>query len=396
MASGTTEPLIGVINAGSSSLKLSFYEGDRTVLSGQVAGLGVCPVASATDATGQAIAPPDLRAVPQTPCGLLTEILPWARGMLGNRSFAALGHRVVHGGIRHSKPARVTPALLAELEALAPLAPLHEPHNLAPIRMAMELAPDLPQVACFDTAFHRTMPEVEQAFALPGELADEGIRRYGFHGLSYEYIASVLPSHAPEIADGRVVVAHLGNGCSACAMRAGKSVATTMSFTALDGLPMGTRCGALDPGVILYLLQQKGLSVDRLADLLYRRSGVLGLSGISSDFRVLLASDEPRARFAIDVFCYDVARQLGSLAAALGGLDGLVFTGGIGENAVPIRSAICKACSWLGVELDEPSNRQASARITRASSRVAGYVIKTDENRMIARHTRALLETQAR
>ncbi len=322
-------------------------------------------------------------------------MLPWAREQLGDRRLAALGHRVVHGGARHSKPARVTPELLAELEALVPLAPLHEPHNLAPIRMALTMNPELPQVACFDTAFHRTAPELEQAFALPYALYDEGVRRYGFHGLSYEYIASVLPQRAPEIAGGRVVVAHLGNGCSACAMQAGRSVATTMGFTALDGLPMGTRCGALDPGVVLYLMQQKGMSPEAVTDLLYRRSGMLGISGVSSDFRELLASPEPRARFAVEAFCYWTARQIGSLAVALGGLDGIVFTAGVGENAAPIRAAICGACAWLGVELDEAANAAHSDPHHDPTSRIGAYVIKTDENLMIARHARALLSSPA-
>jgi acetate kinase len=306
---------------------------------------------------------------------------------------AALGHRVVHGGMRHSEPARVTPELLTELEELVPLAPLHEPHNLAPIRTAMRLNPELPQIACFDTAFHRTAPELEQAFALPYTLYEEGIRRYGFHGLSYEYIASVLPETAPEIADGRVVVAHLGNGCSACAMQARRSVATTMGFTALDGIPMGTRCGVLDPGVVLHLMQQKGMTAETLVDLLYRRSGMLGVSGVSSDFRELLASDKPRARFAIDLFCYNAARHIGSLAAALGGLDGLVFTGGVGENAAAIREQICRASAWLGLELDTLANNRHQNKISTASSRVAAYVIKTDENLMIARHARALIRS---
>jgi acetate kinase len=384
--------LIGVINAGSSSLKFSFYEGERRLLTGQVDGLGVRPSASATGPDGEAIVPPDLGAAPpSTPSELLPAIIPWARESLGARRLAALGHRVVHGGLRHSKPARVTPELLAELEALVPLAPLHEPHNLAPIRTAMTLNPDLPQVACFDTAFHRTASEVEQAFALPYALYEEGVRRYGFHGLSYEYIASVLPAQAPEIADGRVIVLHLGNGCSACALKARTSVATTMGFTALDGLPMGTRCGELDAGVVLHLIQQKGMSAEALVDLLYRRSGMLGLSGISSDFRELLASKEPRARFALEVFYDRAARQIGSLAAALGGIDGIVFTAGVGENAVPVRSAICRGCSWLGLELDEAANREHRTRISTPQSRVGAYVIKTDENLMIARHARALV-----
>jgi acetate kinase len=386
------EPLIGVINAGSSSLKFSFYEGERRILGGQVDGIGARPSASATGPEGEKIMPPDLGAKPPSvPSEVLPAILPWARERLGNRQLAAAGHRVVHGGLRYSRPARVTAELLAELEALVPLAPLHEPYNLAPIKLAMTLNPGLPQVACFDTAFHRTAPEVDQAFALPYSFFEEGIRRYGFHGLSYEYIASVLPERAPEIANGRVVVAHLGNGCSACAMRDRVSIATTMGFTALDGLPMGTRCGELDAGVVLYLLQQKGMSPDELVDLLYKRSGMLGLSGISSDFRELLASDNPRARFAVELFCNRVARHIASLAAALGGLDGLVFTAGVGENAAPVRSAICRACAWLGLELDEAANREPKGRISTPTSRVAAYVIKTDENLMIARHARALV-----
>ena len=392
MSKTSSEPLIGVINAGSSSVKFSFYEGDRRILTGQVEGIGAHPSAIATGPQGEKLAPPDLGTKPPTvPSEVLPAILPWARERLGHRRLAALGHRVVHGGLHHTRPARVTAELMAELEALVPLAPLHEPHNLAPIKLAMSLNPELPQVACFDTAFHRTAPEVEQAFALPYSLYEEGIRRYGFHGLSYEYIASVLPERAPEIANGRVIVAHLGNGCSACAMRNRVSIATTMGFTALDGLPMGTRSGDLDPGIVLHLIQQKGMSAEQLVDLLYRRSGMLGLSGVSSDFRKLLGSDEPRARFAIDVFCYRVAGHIGSLAAALGGLDGIVFTAGVGENAAPVRSAICRACAWLGLELDEAANRENKERISALNSRVAAYVIKTDENLMIARHARALV-----
>src|SRR6266566_385449 len=394
MPETAAEPLIGVINAGSSSLKFSFYEGERRILTGQVDGIGARPSASATGPDGEKLAPPDLGAKPPTvPSEVLPAVLPWARERLGDRRLAALGHRVVHGGLRYSRPARVTPKLLTELEALVPLAPLHEPYNLAPIKMAMTLNLGLPQVACFDTAFHRTVPEVDQAFALPYSFYEEGVRRYGFHGLSYEYIASALPERAPEIANGRVVVAHLGNGCSACAMRNRVSLATTMGFTALDGLPMGTRCGELDPGVVLHLIQQKGMSAEELVDLLYRRSGMLGLSGVSSDFRELLASDDPRARFAVELFCNRVARHIASLAAALGGLDGIVFTAGVGENAAPVRSAICRACAWLGLELDEAANREHSIRISRSKSRVAAYVIKTDENLMIARHAGALVRS---
>ena len=387
-----TEQLIGVINAGSSSLKFSVYAGDHRLLDGQVDGIGVRPAAKARDAAGVALPPPELGVSPPgTPADALVAIMPWLNDRLGGRRFAALGHRVVHGGPNHAAPCLVTPALLAELDTLSPLAPLHQPHNLAPIRAAMARAPDLPQVACFDTAFHRTIPEVSQVFALPRAMADRGIRRYGFHGLSYDYIASVLPRVAPEIARGRVVVAHLGNGASLCALRDGRSVATTMGFSALDGLPMGTRCGQLDPAVVLHLLATEGMSVGDVEALLYRKSGLLGLSGISSDVRELLASDQPSARFAIEVFVHQVARNIGSLAAALGGLDGIVFTAGVGENAVPIRSAICAACAWLGVELDPAANAAGGPRITAPGSRVAAYVIPTEENLMIARQTRALL-----
>ena len=386
-------PLVGVVNAGSSSLKFALCEAERRVLSGAVDGIGTRrPRVRATEADGAEVAPPLPEPPPETPGEAVAALVPWLRGWLGGRRIAALGHRVVHGGVRHAKPTRVTPGLLDELEALVPLAPLHEPHNLAPIRAVLALDPTIPQVACFDTAFHRTMPEAEQAYALPLALHEAGIRRYGFHGLSYEYIASVLPERAPGIAGGRVVVAHLGNGASACAMRAGVSVATTMGFTALEGLPMGTRCGDLDPGVVLHLLRQEGMDARAVEDLLYRRSGVLGLSGgISSDFRDLLASDDPRAAFAVEVFCRRAARHVASLAGALGGLDGLVFTAGVGENAAPVRAAICRACAWLGVELDEAANAAHGPRVSAPGSRAEAWVVPTDENRMIARHTLALV-----
>lgn len=393
MSTAETGRLIGVINAGSSSVKFSFFDGDRAVLTGQVDGIGAHPRAKATGVNGENLAPPDLGSnAPKTPSDVLPTILPWATEQLGKERIEALGHRVVHGGVHYARPVRVTAELLAEMETLIPLAPLHEPFSLAPIKAAMLLHPDLPQVACFDTGFHRSIPEVNQVFALPYAYFEEGVRRYGFHGLSYEYIASVLPDQAPEIAGGRVVVAHLGNGCSACAMHDRRSIATTMGFTALDGLPMGTRCGNLDPGVVLYLLQKKQLSPDALSDLLYRRSGMLGVSGLSSDFRELLASDAARARLAVELFCSSVARHIASLAAAMGGLDGVVFTAGVGENASPVRATICRACRWLGLELDEAANASGNvACISASDSRVAAYVIKTDENRMIARHVNALL-----
>ena len=387
-----TEPLVGVINAGSSSLKFSFYVGEKRILSGQVDGIGVRPNAKAIGSDGEALAPPDLGPrPPATPGEVLAMLLPWAKERLHGRRLDVLGHRVVHGGTRYSRPARITPELLAELELLVRLAPLHQPHNLAPIRTALLLNPDLPQVACFDTAFHRSAPEVAQAFALPLGLHEEGVRRYGFHGLSYEYIASTLPRVAPEIADGRVVVAHLGNGASLCAMQARTSVATTMGFTALDGLPMGTRCGELDPGVVLHLIREKGMAPEEVDDLLYRRSGLLGLSGISSDFRDLLSSVDLRAKFAVEVFCYRVSRHIGSLAAALGGLDGLVFTAGVGENAAPVRAAICRACTWLGLILDDEANAKNGPRISKSESQISAFVVPTDENLMIARHACALI-----
>jgi acetate kinase len=388
-----SQDLIGVVNAGSSSLKFSVYAGDECLLNGQVDGIGVRPAAKAKTGTGEVLPPPDLSAAPPaTPGDALLALLPWLQGWLAGRTLAAIGHRVVHGGPTYAAPARVTPGLLEDLKAFIPLAPLHQPHNLSPIQAALARNPGLPQVACFDTAFHRSMDDVAQAFALPYAMFERGIRRYGFHGLSYEYIASVLPQAAPGIAAGRVVVAHLGNGASLCAMKNGRSVATTMGFSALDGLPMGTRCGQIDPAVVLHLMTTEGMDAKAVEDLLYRKSGMLGLSGISSDFRDLLESDQPRARFAIEVFVHQVARNLASLAGALGGLDGIVFTAGVGENAAPIREAVCRACAWMGVDLDEAANATRGPRITSKGSRIAAYVIPTDENLMIARHTRALVQ----
>jgi acetate kinase len=384
--------LVGVVNAGSSSLKFALYERDERILSGQVEGIGVRPAMKARDAAGQALAIIDFAdAPPASPADALLALLPWLRAQMNGARLAAIGHRVVHGGPRCAGPERVTPALLDELGGLARLAPLHQPHNLAPIRVALERIPEVTQVACFDTSFHRSVPEVAQAYAIPQALADGGVRRYGFHGLSYEYIASRLADDAPELAQGRVIAAHLGNGASLCALREGRSVATTMGFSALDGLVMGTRCGELDPAVVLYLLQEEGMTAEAVADLLYRRCGMLGLSGVSSDFRDLLASNDERAKFAIEVFVYRVTRAIGSLAAALGGLDGIVFTAGVGENAPAIRQAICRECAWLGVELDPVANGSGAAIISARESRVAVHVIPTDENLVIARHTRAAL-----
>ena len=386
------EPLIGVINAGSSSLKFSFYEGERRILTGQVDGIGARPSASATGPDGEKIMPPDLGAKPPTvPSEVLPAILPWAREQLGGRRLAAVGHRVVHGGLRYSRPARVTPELLAELEALVPLAPLHEPYNLAPIKLAMTLNPELPQVACFDTAFHRTAPEVDQAFALPYSFFEQGVRRYGFHGLSYEYIASHLPEVAPEIAKGQIIVAHLGSGASLCALHDGKSVDTTMGFTAVEGLCMGTRPGSIDPGAVLYLFQNLGLSVKEVEAILYKKSGLIGISGISNDMRDLLGREEPEAKLAVDYFIYRISKEIGALAAALGGVDALVFTAGIGENSPEIRRRVCEASAWLGLQLDQEANEQKADRISTSQSKISIWVIPTNEELMIALHTGTLL-----
>jgi acetate kinase len=299
----------------------------------------------------------------------------------------AVGHRVVHGGPDYATPVRVTDDVLAALERLVPLAPLHQPLNLGPIRMIQARFPDTPNVACFDTAFHRGHPEVADRYALPDALYQEGVRRYGFHGLSYEYIARTLPRVAPDVARGAVVVAHLGSGASLCALREGRSMDSTMGFTALDGVPMGTRCGQIDPGVILYLLMEKGWSAKQVEHLLYHDAGLRGLSGISNDVRDLLASDAPGARLALDYFVYRIGREIASLAGALGGLDALVLTAGVGENSPDMRARICGAAGWLGIELDGAANRDGGPRISTPASRVGAWVIPTDEERMIAEHT---------
>jgi acetate kinase len=298
---------------------------------------------------------------------------------------------VVHGGSRYQKPTRVTPKVLEELRALIPLAPLHQPHNLAAIEAVAQHLPDVPQVACFDTSFHRGHPAVAELVPLPAEIRAAGVQRYGFHGLSYEYIASVLPQVAPAVANGRIVVAHLGSGASMCALKNLRSVDCSMGFTALEGLCMGTRPGSLDPGVVLYLFQQRGMSADAVESLLYKQSGLLGISGISNDMRDLLASNSPDARLAIDYFVYRAAKEIGALAATLGGLDALVFTAGIGEKSVEIRRRICEASAWLGIDLDAGANTRGGPVISRAGSRVSAWTIPTNEELMIARHTGALL-----
>jgi acetate kinase len=388
--------LILVINAGSSSLKFqAFALGGPALemrLRGQIEGIGVHPSFTARDAQGTKLADHALEANQGHDQGAcLAFLASWLQQAMQDAQLVGVGHRVVHGGARYSAPVRINRTVLAELEALVPLAPLHQPFNLAPIRALLESRPGLGQVACFDTAFHRTQPMLAELFALPRRYYDDGVRRYGFHGLSYEYIAQQLPNVAPEIALQRVVAAHLGNGVSLCAMQQGRSVATTMGFTALDGLPMGTRCGDLDPGVVIYLARERGMSMDQIESLLYRQSGLLGLSGLSNDMRELLASDAPDARLAVDYFVYRVARGVGGLAGALGGLDALVFTAGIGENSLEIRARVCWRLGWLGLDFDPEANVAGAARISRPGSRVSAWVVPTDEELMIARHTRDVL-----
>lgn len=384
-----------VLNAGSSSLKFTAFALDAALLpivSGLAEELSGAARFRAKNAAGEVVVEHAWSDGPPGHDGALAFLFAWLREHVPGMTVRAVGHRVVHGGATHSAPVRVDAALIADLEALIPLAPLHQPHNLLPIKLLAETRSDLPQVACFDTAFHRTAPELAQAFALPAEITARGVRRYGFHGLSYEYIARSLPEIDPRAAAGRTIVLHLGNGASGCALLAGRSIASTMGFTAVDGLMMGTRTGALDPGVVLYLMDELGMDARAIEDVLYRRSGLLGVSGLSSDMRVLLASDHPAARFAIDLFCYRIVREVGSLAAALGGLDALVFTAGIGENAAPIRAEVCAPLAWLGVELDDAANEgRGLRRISTEASRVAVWVVPTDEERMIARHVRELL-----
>jgi acetate kinase len=321
----------------------------------------------------------------------LDALAGWLRSRYGSARVLAVGHRVVHGGARHARPTVVSRQVLAELRELIPLAPLHQPHNLAAIEAFFERLPDVPQVACFDTAFHRGHSAVAELIPLPQSIRRPELQRYGFHGLSYEYIASVLPQVAPEIAHARVIVAHLGSGASLCALEEGKSVDSTLSFTALDGLCMGTRPGTVDPGVILYLFQNLEMSAKQVEDILYKKSGLLGISGISNDMRDLLGSSEPTARLAVDYFIYRAAKEIGALAAVLGGIDGLVFTAGIGENSAEIRRRICESSAWLGVDLDPDANARKAPRISRPGSKVSTWVIPTNEELMIARHTGRLL-----
>ena len=385
-----------VLNAGSSSLKFCVYwrpavDAWRLASRGQIDGIGTSPKFSARDGDGAVVADEKLGTSVKDAGTALDSLARWLRATYGAARVAGVGHRVVHGGSQFSGPAIITPAVMEELRTLVPLAPLHQPHNLAAIDAVAARLPGVPQVACFDTSFHRGQPPVAEIVPLPAEIRQHGVQRYGFHGLSYEYIASALPAVAPDLARGRVIVAHLGSGSSLCALKNGKSVDSSFGFTALDGLCMGTRPGAIDPGVVLFLFQSLALSAKDVETILYKKSGLLGLSGISNDMRVLLASDAPAARLAIDYFVYRTAKEIGALTAVLGGLDGLVFTAGIGENSAEIRRRICDACSWLGLDLDTEANERKSLNISSKKSRVSAWVIPTNEELMIARYTGLLL-----
>ncbi|MDX9884256.1 acetate/propionate family kinase [Thauera sp.] len=383
-----------VLNAGSSSLKFALYavNGDvaeAPAVSGQVEGIGATPEVTLKTADGQRLTEPVVTSGGQGEQhrDALNHVFALLNRHNPALDIVAAGHRIVHGGEHYSAPTRLDEAVLRTLDTFVPLAPLHQPHNLRAVRAVAMLMPNVPQVGCFDTAFHRTQPAVAQAFGLPRKYTAEGVKRYGFHGLSYDYVARQLPELIGERAKGAVVIAHLGNGASMCALRDGKSVASTMGFTAVEGLMMGTRTGSLDPGVMLYLMEQKGMDAKALTNLLYKESGLLGVSGISQDMRTLLASSAPEAKEAVDLFCYRIARELGSLAAAAGGLDALVFTGGIGEHAAAVREKVAALSVWLGIDIDAAANARHAARIESPASRVAVAVVPTNEERMIARYT---------
>ena len=385
-----------VLNAGSSSLKFCVFqrpggESWRLEARGQIEGIGTSPRLSVKDADGARLADDQLDASIRNGRDAIDVLAGWLRSKYGGARVLGVGHRVVHGGARFTGPTVLNKEVLAQLHELAPLAPLHQPYNLAAIEAVFERLPGVPQVACFDTSFHRGHAAVAALVPLPRVLCRSGLERYGFHGISYEYIASVLPEVAPEIARGRVIVAHLGSGASLCALRDRKSVDSTLGFTALDGLCMGTRPGALDPGVVLYLFQSLGLSAKQVEEILYKKSGLLGISGISNDMRDLLGRDEPEARLAVEYFVYRAAREIGALAAVLGGIDALVFTAGIGENSAEVRRQISESSAWLGIELDQEANAGKAARISTPGSKVSVWVIPTNEELMIARHTGDLL-----
>jgi acetate kinase len=393
-----TNDAILVLNAGSSSIKLSVFAeraGELALeLRGEVEGLYTAPRFVAHDPAGRVVGEQSWGGTTLGHDGAVEYLSEFLKQRLSDHRLVGVGHRVVHGGLEYTAPVRVEAETLKALERFIPLAPLHQPHNLSPITRLLERDPELPQVACFDTSFHRTNPDVAQRFALPAELHDAGVQRYGFHGLSYEYIAAELPRVDAKAASARTIVLHLGNGSSMCAMEAGRSVATTMGFTPADGLPMGTRCGAVDPGVILYLMDERRMDARAIERLLYSESGLLGVSGISSDMRTLLASGDPSARLAIDLYVYRIRREMGSLAAALGGLDAIVFTAGIGENAPAIRERVCHDAAWLGIELDALANARGGTQISAPGGRVSAWVVPTNEELMIARHTQRVLERE--
>ena len=383
-----------VLNAGSSSLKFCVYqrppgEGWRLEARGQIEGIGTSPRLSAKNEQGESLVKQDVNV--RDGREAVDALAAWLRSMYGGSKVLGVGHRVVHGGAEFKGPTKLDDQVRAKLRDLIPLAPLHQPYNLAAIDAAFERLPDVPQVACFDTSFHRGQSEVAELIPLPRNLREAGLQRYGFHGLSYEYIASVLPEVAPEIASGRVIVAHLGSGASLCALRDRKSIDSTLGFTALDGLCMGTRPGSIDPGVVLHLFQGLNLSAKEVESILYKKSGLLGISEISNDMRDLLGRSEPKAQLAVDYFVYRVAKEIGALTAVLGGLDALVFTAGIGENSSEIRQRVCAASSWLGIELDKTANNNGQARVSTSDSKVSVWVIPTNEELMIARHTGSLL-----
>lgn len=383
--------VILTLNAGSSSLKFSAYhaETDALIASGKVDRIGPQARLWAQDATGSELPAVDLPL--STNLEAIRAVVVALAPVIGSTPVVAVGHRIVHGGLEFDRPVILTDTILTRLAALEPFAPLHQPHNLAGVRAAMDAFPDAVQVGCFDTAFHRHHPFVNDTFALPRDYYDRGVRRYGFHGLSYDYVTSRLQTIAPSLAEGRVVVAHLGNGASMCAIQNGASVASTMGFSALDGLPMGTRCGQLDAGVVLYLMDQQGMTAAQISALLYTQSGLLGLSGLSNDMRVLSASDDPHAREAVDYFVFRVQRELGAMAAAMGGIDALVFCGGIGENAAEIRARICERAAWMGIELDHGRNADHAQIISSDMSRTTVLVIPTNEELVIARAARRAL-----
>lgn len=387
------------LNAGSSSIKFALFRRENPIpaqpaLVGQIDGIGTRPHLKAKDQTGRTLDDSDLLSIngDGQHRAALAHLVKWLESHNGGSKIVAVSHRVVHGGESYSHPIKINDAHFTRLQEFIPLAPLHQPHNLAGIEAMRAALPGVPQIACFDTAFHRTQPAIAQLFALPRRITAQGVRRYGFHGLSYEYIADVLPQYlADGRAEGRVIVAHLGNGASMCAMVGRKSQATTMGFTAVEGLMMGTRTGALDPGVLLYLMDYDGMDAKKLTNLLYKESGLLGVSGISPDMRVLLESPKPEAQEAVDLFCYRIVREIGSLAAALGGLDALVFTGGIGEHAAPVRERVCSKLGWLGLEFDAAANATKAERVSTPSSHVAALVLPTNEEWMLARHAAELI-----